>query len=233
MIYSIYKIKNLINGKAYIGMTARDPSKRWWEHCNIAEQKSGYFIHQAIRKYGSDYFSFQVIVQTKIKEHLKDLEILMIKEHNTHMSKNGYNKTWGGDGAPFIGKAGAKDRNNGKSLGLVDCNDPRWKSGEIVSCKQGIKRPLNANIKSSEYWKGKRKGSQNGNAKTYLLISPNGKEYEVTGRLVAFCEDMNISFPTIVDHINTGIPVPESSIYHKARESERRRNTTGWVVNRK
>jgi len=44
----IYKIKNNINGKVYIGLTTKDVSKRISEH--IAENKS--YIQKALNKYG-------------------------------------------------------------------------------------------------------------------------------------------------------------------------------------
>jgi group I intron endonuclease len=235
MIGSVYKITNLVNQKAYIGITARDPNHRWWEHCNSAKNGSDFFIHQAIRKYGEESFSFQVIAQTKTPEDLKDLEIILIEQHGTHMSlQKGYNKTTGGDGAAFIGKHGAKDPITGKSLGLVSCDDPRWKTGEIVSCRTGI---VWSDEDKSLFSKtcvetGIRKGKNNGHAKKFKLISPSGEEYFIHGNCREYVETLGLKYSALYDYIDKGIPVPPPSVYHRKTATIERLNTTGWQLNR-
>lgn len=228
MIGSVYKIINLTNQKAYIGITTRDPLDRWWEHCNSAQKGSDYFIHQAIRKYGEEAFSIQVVVQTKFVEHLKDLEILMIKEHGTHMStQKGYNKTWGGDGATFTGKTGAVDSTTGERLGLVGCDDPRWLTGEITHCKCGVKRSFSESL--SEFAKS-RTGTKNSNAKKFKLISPSGEEHFIHGNCREYVETLGLKYSALYDYIDKGVPVPPPSIYHKKTATNERLNTTGWQL---
>lgn len=230
MIGSVYKITNLYNQKSYIGITTRDPIDRWWEHCNSAQKGSDYLIHQAIRKHGEGSFSVQVIAQTKSLEDLKELEIILIKQHETHMScQKGYNKTWGGDGAAFNNKHGAVERSTGRRIGLIDCDDPRWITGEIVSCRSGIKHKDNRKL--SEYAK-TRTAHNNPNAKRFKLVSPSGKEYEIHGNCREYVERLGLKYSALYDYIDKGIPVPPPSVYHRKTATIERLNTTGWQLNR-
>lgn len=97
----IYRLTNQINNKVYIGLTKKKPKYRLAEHVKSAEKGSGWFIHAAIRKYGIENFSFEVIYQiiTQDKKDLIDAEIYFIKEHNCCIldgREKGYNMTRGG-----------------------------------------------------------------------------------------------------------------------------------------
>lgn len=63
----IYKITNLQNGKSYIGQT-KDYEKRMQQHFN--NHYDDYAIHCAIRKYGKENFSTEII--EKIDNSLLD-----------------------------------------------------------------------------------------------------------------------------------------------------------------
>lgn len=93
----IYKITNTINGKMYIGQ-AIDIEKRWKEH-EYSSKNGNQIIYRAIRKYGLDRFSFD-IVEECAKEDLDRLEILYIKKLNSFFKwdNGGYNMTLGGGG---------------------------------------------------------------------------------------------------------------------------------------
>lgn len=230
MIGSVYKITNLVNQKAYIGITTRDPDQRWWEHRNAAQKGSNYFIHQAIRKHGEGSFSFQIIAQTKSLEDLKELEIILIEQHGTHMStQKGYNKTRGGDGATSAGKTGAIVASTGERIGLVDCDDPRWSTGEIIHCKVGGKRSFSESL--SEYAK-TRTGSKNPHAKKFLLVSPDGQEHIIHGNCREYVEGLGLKYSALYDYIDKGVPVPMPSVYHMKNASPERLNTVGWQLNR-
>lgn len=57
MVKSIYKITNLINGNIYIGQS-KDPETRFKQHINGNNPS---LIHLAIKKYGEENFSFEII----------------------------------------------------------------------------------------------------------------------------------------------------------------------------
>ena len=92
----IYKITNLINGKLYIGKTSNSIKERWREHRNSINTANSWdrSIYQAIRKYGKENFSWEIIEECS-KEELDNKEIYWISYYNSY--KNGYNQTTGGE----------------------------------------------------------------------------------------------------------------------------------------
>ena len=90
----IYKITNQVNKKVYIGQS-QNISQRWKSH-RKHYQKDDYPIYRAMRKYGIDNFSFEVIEECSLEE-LNDKEKYWIKYYDSHNSSNGYNLTDGGN----------------------------------------------------------------------------------------------------------------------------------------
>lgn len=87
-LISIYKIKNLINGKCYVGQDSKnDP-----EYLG-----SGKLISRAIKKYKKDSFKKEIIVTCDTKIFANVAEKFFIDRFNTKFS-NGYNLTDGGQG---------------------------------------------------------------------------------------------------------------------------------------
>ena len=93
----IYKITNLVNGKVYIGQST-NIKRRWKDHKKDAFWRSGpdydYPLYRAMRKYGLDNFSFEIIEECN-KNELNEKEKFYIAQYNSY--KNGYNQTEGGD----------------------------------------------------------------------------------------------------------------------------------------
>lgn len=81
----IYKIENLINHKIYIGQSIHI-ERRWSEHC-FPSTKS--IISAAIKKYGKENFSFQILEEC-FPEELDEKEIFYINKFNC-IAPNGYN----------------------------------------------------------------------------------------------------------------------------------------------
>ena len=81
----IYKIENLINGKAYIGQSIHI-ERRWQEHCRPSSRS---LIGKAIQKYGKEHFTFQILEECE-EERLDELEEKYISEHDS-VVPNGYN----------------------------------------------------------------------------------------------------------------------------------------------
>lgn len=98
----IYRLTNILNNKVYIGLTKKLPKYRLSEHKTEAfRRNSPHAIHCAIRKYGIDSFSFDVIYQviTNNRQDLIDAEIYFIKEYDCCVldgNTKGYNMTRGG-----------------------------------------------------------------------------------------------------------------------------------------
>lgn len=97
MSTGIYKITNLINNNAYIGLSI-NIEKRWQAHKerSLNENNKEYdkVLYKAFRKYGIDNFKFEILEECK-PEELKSKEIYWIQYYDTF--HNGYNATPGGD----------------------------------------------------------------------------------------------------------------------------------------
>ena len=99
MSCGIYKITNQINGKCYIGQSV-NIEKRWYQHrrrsmmMGITESDS--YFHRAIRKYGLENFSFEILEECP-KEQLNEKEQFYVAKYHSNQENFGYNLTEGGD----------------------------------------------------------------------------------------------------------------------------------------
>lgn len=97
IIYTIYKVTNKINNKVYIGFTS-NYFARIKQHKKCLTQKTYKSkFHSAIRKYGWDNFHWEILYQSKDKEHCFDIEKYFILENKSY-TKCGYNMSLGGEG---------------------------------------------------------------------------------------------------------------------------------------
>lgn len=108
----IYKIVNKTNGKIYIGKTTYTIAYRWTQHVSAATSDKekddyNYLLHKAIRKYGVDNFVVEVIEEIENELQLSSREMYWISYYNSCIleeDSNGYNMTYGGEGASKINK---------------------------------------------------------------------------------------------------------------------------------
>ena len=87
-------ITNTENQKKYIGISIHEPEKR-----RIKDHFSGRgnrIIANAVKKYGKDAFTYEILEANVFDEFLPDLEVAYIANFNT-VAPNGYNLTSGGD----------------------------------------------------------------------------------------------------------------------------------------
>ena len=98
----IYCATNKINGKKYIGKSKQSLEKRKQRHfqkSKLKDKKNIYF-RNAIRKYGINGFSWEIIEECE-EENLNQKEIIYIFQYHTYINDpkcNGYNMTTGGEG---------------------------------------------------------------------------------------------------------------------------------------
>jgi len=111
----IYLIRNLVNGKAYIGQTINSLFARWGNHKAKARLGSKYPIHAAIRKYGEGGFEVCVLAEAHTLDELNALEEFHIKAQKT-LAPFGYNLTTGGEGN-FVRSEETRDRMRKSRLG--------------------------------------------------------------------------------------------------------------------
>jgi len=90
--FKIYKHKNLKNGKIYIGQTAQETEDRW------EDGKRNYNKHlvRAIKKYGWQGFSHEILYENLSSEEADYYETLLIEQLQSMDPEKGYNKTSGG-----------------------------------------------------------------------------------------------------------------------------------------
>ena len=96
-ICGIYKITNKVNGKCYIGQSI-NIKRRWRQHketyVNPASENYDYPLYKAIRFYGLENFSFEVLEECQ-PEKLNEKEIYWIEVFKSY--DNGYNQDRGGN----------------------------------------------------------------------------------------------------------------------------------------
>jgi len=90
----IYKITNHINSKVYIGQTSRKIEERWRNHCRKNHTTTA--INSAIKKYGKENFTIEILFCVLQSEHLDTAERFFIKYYNC-LAPNGYNLDSGGN----------------------------------------------------------------------------------------------------------------------------------------
>lgn len=94
--FLVYKITNIVNGKSYIGVTTRDVVSRWKEHVYEASTlRRNFAFHSAIRKYGAESFSVEVIHSCVDIDEMLDIERSLVSGMGT-LVPNGYNSAPGG-----------------------------------------------------------------------------------------------------------------------------------------
>lgn len=96
--YVVYKHTNKINGKVYIGITRTNVELRW------RSDGSGYRkcpkFYNAIKKYGWDNFSHEILFTGLSKEEACTLEIALISKHTREGIS--YNISGGGEGCGIV-----------------------------------------------------------------------------------------------------------------------------------
>lgn len=71
----IYTIKNLVNGKMYVGQTIQSNAKmRWYSHCDMMRKGKKSYLYDSMRKHGLENFLWEVVDQGTTIDELNNLE---------------------------------------------------------------------------------------------------------------------------------------------------------------
>lgn len=97
-MYTVYK-HTAPNGKTYIGITGRDPVRRWGGGSNYRSNKH---FFSAIQLYGWENIKHEIIATGLSKEAAAALEIELIEQYDSTNREKGYNESTGGE-APAAG----------------------------------------------------------------------------------------------------------------------------------
>lgn len=92
-MYSVYKHTNLSNGRVYIGVTSREPKKRWQKGNGYRDQP---LFWNAIKVYGWDGFSHEVLFVVETQDQAFSLEQDLIAQYQSTDRTHGYNISGGG-----------------------------------------------------------------------------------------------------------------------------------------
>lgn len=100
MRYIVYKIKNHLNKKIYIGCTSQPLERRFKQHLNQNRKKT-YFTN-AIRNYGASFFYIGILEELESEKEMFEREIHWISKYGSTNREVGYNTTNGGDRGPCL-----------------------------------------------------------------------------------------------------------------------------------
>lgn len=177
----IYKIENMVNHKCYIGQ-AVDINKRWRRHretyTDATSREYEYPIYRAMRKYGIDNFSFEVIEEC-LREELNEKEKHYIEKYDAFF--NGYNQTLGGEGAVCTDSMIKES-----VIGIIyDLENTNMLQREIAE-KWGVDISSVNSINTGRTWHHNRKYPIQD---SFLYMKRLGKEYSGKRRNEWFCCD--------------------------------------------
>jgi len=79
----VYKITNTVNGKCYIGITAKPLQVRWMAHLTQMRQGNKRTLYNALRKYGFKNFAIEQMDCASTVEELSLLEKQYITKFNS------------------------------------------------------------------------------------------------------------------------------------------------------
>jgi group I intron endonuclease len=168
----IYRIKNKITKKSYIGESkGKDVNWRWNEHKKTIEKNKGCpALRDAVKKYGIENFEFSVLIICFDDERFK-YEKEYIKKYNS-VVPNGYNITNGGEGGGFQGKKHTEqmktDLRNKSKQKYIDNPELKTQISErnkIIMKNPEIRDKIKNGLLNSEKWKKAKEENRAGNYK--------------------------------------------------------------------
>lgn len=133
----LYQIRNVLDGKRYVGQTLVSTKQRWAQHksdLKYNRHKSGH-LQNAWNKYGESAFVFEVITYATTKKELNMLEAETIKANNLLNDQFGYNIKAGGDNKLQSSQTKLKLSKTKRPNGWPDVISPTGKLYKIFALK--------------------------------------------------------------------------------------------------
>lgn len=153
----IYKITNNVNGKIYIGKTTVDLHRRKINHKCSMNTGSQMAIHRAMRKYGFEKFSWEILFECENVEDLDQAEVDFIFLYDTRNTVVGYNVAIGGGGVgvgelhPWFGCHHTDEVKKILSDKKLGCKNPRWgKPGTCLGRRLTKEQKMAVGVLSSQ-----------------------------------------------------------------------------------
>lgn len=182
MAILVYKLTCAVSGKSYVGITARALDTRWLEHCARAREgtRTSSRLYLALRKYGPEAFTREVIATADTQEQARSLECAFIKQLDTFA--NGYNANEGGHGWLIVPPEMRKkigDAQRGKVI-------PAESRAKMSAAKLGRSEC------AENFGDHTQKGAANPRAIWFAISCPDGP-LRIGAGLRAFIRDHNLS----------------------------------------
>jgi group I intron endonuclease len=151
-MYTVYKLTNQITGQSYIGYS-KQVRRRMYRHKRNAKLNVRGPLYDAIREYGMDNFSFNILFETDNEKEADSKEIELIKEYNTTI--DGYNV-----------QSGGKEQ-------IKNINTKTWKIFNKITNETVIIENLSQYCRENDYKENKLRDVAKGRRKSYkgLIIS--------------------------------------------------------------
>lgn len=143
--YSVY-VHTCPNGKKYVGITSKDPKRRWLGGKNY---RGNVHFTRAINKFGWENINHEIIMSDVSEKTASETEIELILKLNTMNPKFGYNNTTGGEiGKEYSEESIKKMSENRKN---IYCGKDHYCFGKNyieIFGEEGIKKNLeNARVR--------------------------------------------------------------------------------------
>lgn len=141
--YVLYMHRNKTNGKRYIGIT-NNVARRWSGQGNRYDHSPRFY--NAIKKYGWDGFTHEIVLDGLTLEEANRYEIEYIARYQTQDQTKGYNIAPGGDYVPstlgYHHTEEAKKRISSKVKGRVKTEEERRHHSEVMKGRhRGAEHP--------------------------------------------------------------------------------------------
>ncbi len=177
----IYKVTNQINHKSYVGKTELSFPRRKSNHLSDAKRGGEFAFHKALRKYGEENFTWEIIEDgIEDKTLLDDRERYYIALYESFGPK-GYNMSEGGEGQTgWVPSDETRAKWSEQRKGRDPWNKGTAKPKKVLTEEERAARKAEANRKRSETMKGRKTwntGKTNQYARTeYKVIYKDGTE---------------------------------------------------------
>ena len=170
-LYTVYMHQHKENGKRYFGITSTDVKRRWKNGFGYSENLP---IGRAIRKYGWDAFSHDIIADNLSEGEAKQMEISLISEYHTQDDRFGYNICAGGEGVTGWHPSEETKRKIGEAhKGLFGDKNPNFGHKWTDEMKNAASKRKRGNCKDST----RMKMSESAKKRTGELNSFFGKHH--------------------------------------------------------
>jgi group I intron endonuclease len=217
--WTIYCHTHVESGRRYIGLTKKTILQRWNNHVLNAHKKTGKgcrYFWSAIRKYGKDAFSHEVLEYCSTLEVANQAEEAWVEFYETRNQEKGFNLAKGGSYAPS-----PESLNVGKKISAAvtgrrmseECKAhlSRIRTGSKHSPE--TRQKLDA-IKQSTQWRERQSASHRGKVtseetKARIRASNKSGDPEVRSRIAAsvsssFGENRHSRHPGVTFHRGQG-----------------------------